>query len=186
VVGETGNIGQVNYALSKSGLFDFTKSLALETARRGLTVNCVAPAFIDTEMVAAVPEEVLKHRSVALQTVIAFISILLVSALELVPTQSPTAFGIELVAGGIGGVLASALIQPAASKGLLGYRQGYLRIGVAYNLVLMTVAVSGLLIAFGAVEAGLLVLAPPVIVLGVLAITNSYVLVMHVQPLEDQ
>ena len=68
---------------------------------------------------------------------------------------------------------------------MLGYRQGYLRIGIAYDLVLMVVAVSGLLIAVGAVETGLLVLAPAVIVLGVLAITNSYVLVMHVQPLED-
>jgi acetoacetyl-CoA reductase len=61
VVGETGNIGQANYAASKSGLFGFTKSLALETARRGITVNCVAPGFIDTEMVAAVPEEALKQ-----------------------------------------------------------------------------------------------------------------------------
>jgi hypothetical protein len=90
-----------------------------------------------------------------------------------------------LVVGGLGGVLASALIQLAARKGLLGYRQGYLRIGVAYNLVLMVIAVSGLLIAFGAVETGLLLLAPAVIVLGVLAITNSYILVMHVQPLAD-
>lgn len=125
------------------------------------------------------------YRSVALQTVIAFITILMVAALELVPTQSLTAFGIELVVGGLGGVLASALIQLAARKGLLGYRQGYLRIGVAYNLVLMVIAVSGLLIAFGAVETGLLLLAPAVIVLGVLAITNSYILVMHVQPLAD-
>src|ERR1700704_5994688 len=61
VVGETGNIGQANYAASKSGLFGFIKSLALETARRGITVNCVAPGFIDTEMVAAVPEEALKQ-----------------------------------------------------------------------------------------------------------------------------
>jgi hypothetical protein len=125
------------------------------------------------------------YRSVALQTVIAFITILMVAALELVPTQSPTAFGIELVVGGLGGVLASALIQLAARKGLLGYRQGYLRIGVAYNLVLMVIAVSGLLIAFGAVETGLLLLPPAVIVLGVLAITNSYILVMHAQPLAD-
>jgi NAD(P)-dependent dehydrogenase (short-subunit alcohol dehydrogenase family) len=58
-IGETGNIGQANYAASKSGLFGFTKSLALETARRGITVNCVTPGFIDTEMVAAVPEAAL-------------------------------------------------------------------------------------------------------------------------------
>ncbi|PZR97665.1 MAG: 3-oxoacyl-ACP reductase [Candidatus Nephthysia bennettiae] len=61
VVGETGNIGQANYVASKSGLVGFTKTLALETARKGITVNCVAPGFIDTEMVAALPEEVLQQ-----------------------------------------------------------------------------------------------------------------------------
>jgi acetoacetyl-CoA reductase len=59
VIGETGNIGQANYAASKAGLFGFTKSLALEMAQRGITVNCVAPGFIATEMVAAVPEAAL-------------------------------------------------------------------------------------------------------------------------------
>jgi acetoacetyl-CoA reductase len=59
VIGETGNIGQANYAASKAGLFGFTKSLALEMAQRGITVNCVAPGFIETEMVAAVPKAAL-------------------------------------------------------------------------------------------------------------------------------
>jgi acetoacetyl-CoA reductase len=59
VIGETGNIGQANYAASKAGLFGFTKSLALEMAQRGITVNCVAPGFIETEMVAAIPEATL-------------------------------------------------------------------------------------------------------------------------------
>jgi NAD(P)-dependent dehydrogenase (short-subunit alcohol dehydrogenase family) len=54
IIGETGNIGQANYAASKAGLSGLTKSLALETARKGITVNCVSPGFIDTEMVAAV------------------------------------------------------------------------------------------------------------------------------------
>jgi acetoacetyl-CoA reductase len=59
IIGSTGNIGQANYAASKSGLFGLTKSLALETARKGITVNCVAPGFIDTEMVASVPKDAL-------------------------------------------------------------------------------------------------------------------------------
>jgi acetoacetyl-CoA reductase len=59
VIGETGNIGQANYAASKAGLFGFTKSLALEMAQRGITVNCVAPGFIATEMVEAIPEAAL-------------------------------------------------------------------------------------------------------------------------------
>ena len=50
VIGETGNVGQANYAASKAGLFGFTKSLALETARRGITVNVVAPGFVVTPM----------------------------------------------------------------------------------------------------------------------------------------
>jgi acetoacetyl-CoA reductase len=59
VVGETGAFGQANYAASKSGLLGFTKSLALETGRKGITVNCVAPGYTDTDMLAAVPSDVL-------------------------------------------------------------------------------------------------------------------------------
>jgi NAD(P)-dependent dehydrogenase (short-subunit alcohol dehydrogenase family) len=59
VIGVSGNIGQANYAASKSGLFGFTKSLALETARKGITVNCVAPGFVATDMVNAMPEAAL-------------------------------------------------------------------------------------------------------------------------------
>ncbi len=60
-VGETGAVGQANYAASKSGLFGLTKTMALETARKGITVNCVAPGYTDTDMFAAVPENVIQQ-----------------------------------------------------------------------------------------------------------------------------
>jgi acetoacetyl-CoA reductase len=56
VVGHTGNFGQANYAAAKSGLLGLTKTVALETARNGITVNAVAPGFTRTEMVAAMPQ----------------------------------------------------------------------------------------------------------------------------------
>jgi acetoacetyl-CoA reductase len=59
VIGQTGNVGQANYAASKAALYGLTQSLALETARKGITVNCVAPGFIETEMVAKIPQPIL-------------------------------------------------------------------------------------------------------------------------------
>jgi acetoacetyl-CoA reductase len=59
IIGESGNIGQANYAAAKAGLFGLTMSLAQETARKGITVNSVAPGYISTEMVAAIPKEAL-------------------------------------------------------------------------------------------------------------------------------
>ncbi len=57
VVGLSGNPGQANYAAAKSGLFGFTKSLALEVASRGITVNCIAPGFIETSMTDKLSKE---------------------------------------------------------------------------------------------------------------------------------
>lgn len=59
VVGERGNAGQANYAATKSGLFGLTMSLALEGAKKGITANCVAPGYIETDMVASVPQAAL-------------------------------------------------------------------------------------------------------------------------------
>ena len=56
IVGVSGNAGQTNYAASKAGLIGFSKSLALEIASRGITVNCIAPGFIDSPMTSVLPE----------------------------------------------------------------------------------------------------------------------------------
>ena len=58
VVGIAGNMGQVNYASSKAALIGFTKALALESAAKGITVNAIAPGFINTDMTASIPDKV--------------------------------------------------------------------------------------------------------------------------------
>jgi 3-oxoacyl-[acyl-carrier protein] reductase len=63
VVGATGNAGQTNYAAAKAGVIGFTKSLAKEVGTRNITVNAVAPGFIDTDMTRSLPED---HKSALL------------------------------------------------------------------------------------------------------------------------
>lgn len=61
IVGQTGNFGQVNYAATKGAIISFTESLARELARKGITVNAVAPGFIETDMVSGMPEAALSQ-----------------------------------------------------------------------------------------------------------------------------
>ncbi len=60
IIGHAGQYGQVNYAAAKSGIHGFTKALAQENAAKGITVNAIAPGYVDTDMVRAVPEKVLE------------------------------------------------------------------------------------------------------------------------------
>lgn len=57
--GQKGQIGQTNYSAAKAGIIGFTKALAQENARKGVTVNCICPGYVETEMVAAMPEKAL-------------------------------------------------------------------------------------------------------------------------------
>ena len=58
--GQKGQFGQVNYSAAKAGVIGFTKALAIESAHNGITVNCVAPGYVETDMVAGVREDVMK------------------------------------------------------------------------------------------------------------------------------
>ena len=62
VNGSKGAFGQTNYAAAKAGMHGFTKSLALEVARKGVTVNTISPGYIGTKMVTAIPEEILNSK----------------------------------------------------------------------------------------------------------------------------
>ena len=61
IIGFTGNIGQTNYAAAKSGIIGFSKALAREVARAGITVNVIAPGFINTDMLKIIPEDIKKQ-----------------------------------------------------------------------------------------------------------------------------
>ncbi len=58
--GQKGQVGQANYSTAKAGMIGFTKALALESARKGITVNCICPGYVDTDMVAAMSEKALE------------------------------------------------------------------------------------------------------------------------------
>jgi acetoacetyl-CoA reductase len=58
--GQKGQMGQANYSASKAGIIGFTRALAQESARKGITVNCVCPGYVDTDMVAGMSEKVLE------------------------------------------------------------------------------------------------------------------------------
>ncbi|NPT55605.1 SDR family oxidoreductase, partial [Paraburkholderia elongata] len=62
IIGSKGGFGQTNYAAAKAGIHGFTKSLALEVAKKGVTVNTISPGFIATRMVMAVPQDVLEAK----------------------------------------------------------------------------------------------------------------------------
>jgi acetoacetyl-CoA reductase len=62
VNGQKGSFGQANYAAAKAGIHGFTKSLALEVAKKGVTVNTVSPGYLRTQMVLKVPEDILKSK----------------------------------------------------------------------------------------------------------------------------
>ena len=57
IVGHTGNLGQANYAASKSGIIGFSKSLAIEYAKKNININCVSPGFIETEMTKGINDD---------------------------------------------------------------------------------------------------------------------------------
>ena len=61
IVGHTGNVGQANYAASKAGIIGFSKSLAIEYAKKNININCVSPGFIKTEMTNKISEEMRKN-----------------------------------------------------------------------------------------------------------------------------
>lgn len=62
VNGQKGAFGQANYSAAKSGIYGFTKALALETARKGVTVNSISPGYVGTKMVMAIPQDVLDSK----------------------------------------------------------------------------------------------------------------------------
>jgi len=105
--GQKGQVGQTNYSAAKAGVIGFTKALALENAKKGVTVNCVAPGYIDTDMVAAVPEEALKKIIATIPTgrlgkadeIAAMVAFLASDAAAFITGATMTVNGAQYIAG---------------------------------------------------------------------------------------
>ena len=125
------------------------------------------------------------YRSVARQTGLAFICILVVTALVLIPTQSPRWLGGELVVGAGIGLLWEIVAQRRVARALDEYVETYLRVSLLCDIGMFGVLGGAIVLIARSTVAGLDVIAAAIILLGLTAIRNSWALVMNVNPPDD-